>query len=273
MGGNWGELAGESDSRVTVTAPNVPPMAPEHKLCFVVMPYGRDEEEQVWFKGWYQEVIEPAIRTAGYEPTLAAATDAPSLITDEIRSHLAKDPMVVVDLGGVKQEDDPNPNVMYELGLRHAFDLPHVIMSWKDQYLPFDIGGQRVLKQDRRALYFDENRRRLGEFIKEAEQGNFYKPMEAVKRVAQLQQVAGDDKDKVLARAVSDMNAELTQLQQTVRQLESERQRDISAGLLERRLEEISSRRVRLDVTKQAFNALEEVLLKGPKPRGENNKT
>src|SRR3954466_10487539 len=92
--------------------------------CFIVMPFGRDTAEQKWFRGWYEVVIKPAIIEAGYEPKLSAAEEQPGAINDEIRTHLALDPMVVVDLGGAEPEDEPNPNVMYELGIRHALGLP-----------------------------------------------------------------------------------------------------------------------------------------------------
>ena len=40
---------------------------------------------------------------------MAAAEEQPGAINDEIRAHLALDEMVVVDLGGMRPEDDPNP--------------------------------------------------------------------------------------------------------------------------------------------------------------------
>ena len=54
-----------------------------------------------WFKGWYDVVIKPAVLAAGYEAKLSSDEEQPSAINDDIRSHLAFDPMVVVDLGGV----------------------------------------------------------------------------------------------------------------------------------------------------------------------------
>src|ERR1043166_5702308 len=94
------------------------------KHCFIVMPYGSSPEEIRWFKGWYKMVIQQAVSEAGFEPILAAAENRPNAINDEIRTHLAFDRMVVVDLGGISPEAEPNPNVMYELGIRHALDLP-----------------------------------------------------------------------------------------------------------------------------------------------------
>ena len=154
--------------------------------CFVVMPFGHTPVEARRFKGWYNAVIEPAILEASYEPKLAATEEQPSAINDDIRAHLAFDPMVVVDLGGFIPESEPNPNVMYELGIRHALGLPLVMMAWRDQRLPFDVGNQRVIKEDRDFLDLETNKQKLINFIKAAERGQYYKPMDAVARAATL---------------------------------------------------------------------------------------
>lgn len=160
--------------------------APHEKHCFVVMPFGRSPEERRWFQGWYATVIEPAVRSANYEPVLSATEQRPNAINDEIRAHLAFDPMVVVDLGGVTADVDPNPNVMYELGIRHALDMPLVLLAWEGQRLPFDINNQRVVMEQRDMMSIEVNRAKLLAFIQAAELGHYYRPMQAVGRVAAL---------------------------------------------------------------------------------------
>ena len=154
--------------------------------CFIVMPYGRTPAEIRWFKGWYDVVLKPAVVLAGYDPKLSSTEEQPSAINDDIRAHLAFDPMVVVDLGGVTPDADPNPNVMYELGIRHALGLPLVMMAWKGQRLPFDVGNQRVIMEGRELLDLETNRSRIVTFIKAAAVGQYYRPMDAVGRVASL---------------------------------------------------------------------------------------
>ena|ERR1051325_9071419 len=132
----------ESKHLITMTAA---PGAAHDNHCFVVMPFGRDSDEIRWFQGWYHTVIEPVIVAARYTPILSASEDQPGAINDEIRAHLVFDPMVIVDLGGRNPDDAPNPNVMYELGIRHAFGLPLVIMAWEGQRLPFDVSNQRAI--------------------------------------------------------------------------------------------------------------------------------
>jgi len=164
--------------------------------CFIVMPFGRTPDEERWYRGWYQSVIEPAVRASGFEPVLSASEEHPAAINDEIRAHLVFDPMVVVDLGGMRPEDAPNPNVMYELGIRHAFGLPLVIMAWEGQRLPFDVSNQRAIMTRRDFMEIDPARQRLIRFIKAAQQGRYYNPMESVGREAAIEAaslVLGED--------------------------------------------------------------------------------
>ena len=99
----------------------------------------------------------------------------------------AFDPMVIVDLGGMEPDEDPNPNVMYELGIRHAFGLPLVIMAWEGQHLPFDVSNQRAIMEPRDMLSIDTNRAKVTSFIKAASEGRYYRPMEAVARIATIE--------------------------------------------------------------------------------------
>lgn len=174
--------------------------------CFVVMPFGRTAKEVRWFRGWYEVVIEPTIRECGYDPFLSAAQEQPEAINDEIRSHLAFDPMVIVDLGGLTPEDAPNPNVMYELGIRHAFGLPLVIMAWEGQRLPFDISNQRTLMVQRELLDIAPTKAKLTSFIKAAEAGQYYNPMTAVGRHARIEKAAQNlGEDSIIGNLVEEI--------------------------------------------------------------------
>ncbi len=188
--------------------------------CFIVMPYGGDQSEKRWFRGWLEVVIKPAVTTCSYEPILAATEEQPGAINDEIRAHLAFDPMVVVDLGGVEPDDDPNPNVMYELGIRHALGLPLVMMAWQGQRLPFDVGNQRVIMEQRDFVDLDTNKKRLVAFIRAAAEGRYYRPMEAVSRIATIEAASttlGEDSILgALVREVRDLRTTFTAVQMPV---------------------------------------------------------
>lgn len=177
------------------------------------MPFGRNPSEKRWFKGWYEVVIKPGVIEADYLPVLAAQEEQPGAINDEIRSHLAFDPMVVVDLGGADPADLPNPNVMYELGIRHALGLPVVIMAWEGQNLPFDVANQRVIMEERDFLAQEITRKKLVSFIKAAEEGRYYRPMEAVGRIATIEAASANLGEDAIMAALAQ---EVKQLRGTV---------------------------------------------------------
>lgn len=168
------------------------------------MPRGNTDAQVRWFSGWYEEVIGPAVVESGYRAILSATEEQPGAINDEIRSHLAFDPMVVIDLAGFGREDPPNPNVMYELGIRHAFDLPLVMMAWDGQNLPFDVGNQRAIMCTRDFLNIRPTRDKLVAFIHAASEGRYYRPMEAVGRQAQIDMASSALGEDALLRALTD---------------------------------------------------------------------
>jgi hypothetical protein len=183
----------------------VPVQMGHERHCFVVMPFGRTPPEIRWYKGWFDVVIRPAVINSGYEPILSSSEERPSAINDEIRSHLAFDPMVVVDLGGLNPDSDPNPNVMYELGIRHALSLPLVMLAWKGQRLPFDVGNQRVIMESRDLLDLEVNKTKLTSFIRAAASGHYYRPMDAVGRAASLDLATTSlSQDSLLAALVNE---------------------------------------------------------------------
>lgn len=193
----------------------------EKPSCFVVMPFGRDDAEQKWFKGWYEVVLSPAVHAAGFIPVLSAGEEQPGAINDEIRAHLAYDPMVLVDLGGFEQDDDPNPNVMYELGIRHALGLPLVIMAWEGQKLPFDVSNQRVIMHARDFLDIETNKRKIVAFIQAAAEGKYYRPMDAVGRMATIaaasESLAEDSLLSALVQEVKELRGSLNSVVQPPR--------------------------------------------------------
>ena len=63
-------------------------------------------------------------------------------INDEIFRHLLDDALVVADLS------DHNPNVYYELAIRHAVRKPFIHVTQAGDKLPFDVQGMRAIQVD-----------------------------------------------------------------------------------------------------------------------------
>jgi hypothetical protein len=75
----------------------------------------------------------------GYKVDRADKLSKPGIITSQIIERLIKDELVIADLTGA------NPNVYYELAVRHAARKPFVQMICKGETLPFDIAGMRTI--------------------------------------------------------------------------------------------------------------------------------
>jgi hypothetical protein len=117
------------------------------KTCFVVCPIGptggpiRLRSDQI-----LRHVIRPAAEPFGYEVRRSDEIDKPGVITNEVINRVLDSDLVIADLTGL------NPNVMYELGVRHATRKHTIHISERDNVLPFDIAQQRVIFVDHHDL-------------------------------------------------------------------------------------------------------------------------
>ena len=70
----------------------------------------------------------------------------PGIITSQVIQHIVEDPLVIADL------TDRNPNVFYELAIRHAIRKPLVQIIKKGEAIPFDVAGTRTIHVDHHDL-------------------------------------------------------------------------------------------------------------------------
>jgi tetratricopeptide (TPR) repeat protein len=105
------------------------------------MPFGRKKADGVEIDCdvIFAELLGPAIRAAGLVPHRADADRGGGSIHLDMFQNLLLAEFVVADL------TFDNPNVWYEIGLRHALRAGGTIMTYalRDR-LPFDIAGQRM---------------------------------------------------------------------------------------------------------------------------------
>lgn len=86
-------------------------------LCFVLMPFGRKQDgtgKIIDFDAVYQQIISPAVVAAGLEPLRADEEQVGGTIHKPMYERLMLCEFAVADVTGA------NPNVYYELGIRHA---------------------------------------------------------------------------------------------------------------------------------------------------------
>jgi hypothetical protein len=127
-----------------MTVPRVPtgdsPESSNKKTCFVISRIGkdaspeRDQADQV-----FDYIIAPAAAECGYDPIRADHIYQPGIITRQIIKDLIEAPMVIADLTG------HNPNVFYELAVRHVFRKPVVQIRSEGDSIPFDLITNRTL--------------------------------------------------------------------------------------------------------------------------------
>lgn len=117
------------------------------KACFVIAPIGEaDSETRKRSDQVLKHIIRPAVQLCGYEAVRADEIDKPGIITSQVIQRVVNDPMVVADL------TERNPNVFYELAIRHALRKPLVQLIKKGERIPFDVVGTRTIQVDHRDL-------------------------------------------------------------------------------------------------------------------------
>ena len=102
------------------------------RVCFVIMPFSSSATctEAEWTQ-IFEEVIKPAIEAASYDCRRSTAT----------RGNLIKGIIQDLDASWVVLADltDRNPNVFYELGVRHALRDRTILIAQNRGDIPFDL--------------------------------------------------------------------------------------------------------------------------------------
>lgn len=173
------------------------------KTCFVIAPIGTpDSEERRRSDQVLRHVIGPAVREKGYEPVRADQIAEPGLITSQVIQHVVDDPLVIADLTG------RNPNVFYELALRHAIRKPLVQLIKKGEQIPFDVAAMRTISVDHHDLdSVEEAKREIVKQIEAAEapDGKLETPISVALDLQSLRQ-SDDPERRSLAEALATLS-------------------------------------------------------------------
>lgn len=109
-------------------------------ICFIITPIG-DEGSVIRKKtdGLIDNVLEPVCNELNMEAIPAHKIDKLGSITNQVIQSVLDSKMVIANLTGL------NPNVMYELAIRHAIKKPVVCIAEHGTKLPFDITTERTI--------------------------------------------------------------------------------------------------------------------------------
>lgn len=135
----------------------------EKKLtCGLVMPISAIDgcDESHWSD--VQDILTESVESAGFDANLVSNADEVGIIHKRIIQNLYDNPVVVCDVSG------KNPNVMFELGLRLAFDKPTIIVKDDKTAYSFDTSAIEHIEypRDLRFSRIVEFKQKLSEKIK-----------------------------------------------------------------------------------------------------------
>lgn len=117
----------------------------EGRRCFVVMPFGDKQHpitgRKIDFDTVYASFIKPAVETLRLKCIRSDEVSKSGLIHREMIEHILTCDVVLVDI------TTGNPNVMYELGIRHAAKRWGTIILREAglDAIPFNISGLRAV--------------------------------------------------------------------------------------------------------------------------------
>lgn len=185
--------------------------------CFVIMPISDpDGYESGHFGQVFDDLFVPACERAGYRAIRADQVRQTNLIHLDVLQKIVESPMALCDLS------NRNPNVMFELGLRQAFDKPVVLVQEIGTPTIFDITPLRYTEYHREMLYRHvlEDQENITtailatrEAIKNSKSVNSIVKLLSITQAASLANVTDADKDtaflQVIMAEISNLRAEV----------------------------------------------------------------
>jgi len=192
--------------------------APEPKpVCFVVSPIGDPSSEIRRRADQLTKFLINPVLADKYEVIRADYITVPGSINRQVFDHLLKSELVVADLTG------HNPNVFYELAVRHAAAKPFIqVIDVKDR-IPFDVSDQRTIKFDIHDLDSVEDAKsqlRAHEVAITKPGFKVETPIgEAILQSAAI--ATGSDETKVVMHALDEVQKRLGQIESFIRPTDS----------------------------------------------------
>jgi len=128
------------------------------RTCYVIMPFSATSSCKTRQWTWiYKNIFKKAIESAGLDYECKRSTATRGSIIKGIIKDLDESWVVLADL------TDKNPNIFYELGIRHSLHPKTILVAQRRTDIPFDLRGyaSHIYKWDT-----EIGRRKFGNKIK-----------------------------------------------------------------------------------------------------------
>lgn len=138
----------KSEKSLTQTASSSNDESEYDKVCFYITPIG-DEDSDIRKHSdlMLENIVAPALEEFGLNVVRADKISKPGMITKQILKYITNSKLVIADLSF------HNPNVFYELAIRHTKGLPTVHLIRAADSVPFDISGFRTIKLEMSSIF------------------------------------------------------------------------------------------------------------------------
>jgi hypothetical protein len=220
------------------------------KDCFVIMPIADpDGYEKGHFKKVYEDIFRVACDKSGFHAIRADEVQQTNLIHLDILQKLIDSPMAICDLS------NRNPNVLFELGLRQAFDKPTVLVQECDTPKIFDISPLRYTEYRKELKYREvlEDQESIAEALSATKRAtdsgegiNSIINLLSLSSPASLKDITDNDSAKMLQIVMSEMNELRTDFRRTLKRMDEKEL--VTNEMLHR--SEMDFERARLDLRK-----------------------
>lgn len=139
-------------------------------LCFLVSPIGESGSETRRAADDFREFIVnrcEAIQEYKYKVLRADDIHEPGRITSQVIRKIVESDLVIADVTGA------NPNVYYELAIRHAIGKAFITCAHAGTVLPFDTRDNRTIFYSMHSRDAENARIELAEQVRVIQSGNF----------------------------------------------------------------------------------------------------
>lgn len=111
------------------------------KNCFVILPFaGTSSCTESQWSSIFEDLIKPAVEESGYKYICKKSESQSGSLIGHVLDNLNRSELVIADI------TDKNPNVLYELGIRHALQkkkgFATIIITQNEDQIPTDLKGE-----------------------------------------------------------------------------------------------------------------------------------